>query len=63
MSCFSAWATWLIVRRLAQEANPFGALAYAWIAGTLLLATIYGMESALAVLLLALGIAAARAPC
>ena len=51
--------TWLIVRRLAQEANPFGALAYAWIAGTLLLATIYGMESALAVLLLALGIAAA----
>ena len=58
MSLFFSIGTWLIVRRLAREANPFGALAYAWVAGTLLLATIYGMESALAVLLLALGIAA-----
>ena len=53
---FFGVGTWLIVRRLAREANPFGALAYAWVAGTLLLATIYGMESPLAVLLLALGL-------
>jgi len=50
---FFGVGTWLIARRLGREANPFGALAYAWVAGTLLLATIYGMESPLAALLLA----------
>lgn len=49
--------TWLTVRRLTHEANPFASLAYAWVGGTLLLATIYGMESPLAALLLALAIA------
>ena len=56
---FFGVGTWLIARRLGREANPFGALAYAWVAGTLLLATIYGMESPLAALLLAVAIFAA----
>ena len=56
---FFGIGTWLVARRLARQSNPFGALAYAWVAGTLLLATIYGMESPLAALLLAIGIAVA----
>ena len=52
-------AAWMIVRRLAHEANPYRSLAYAWVAGALLFATIYGMESPLAALLLAAGISTA----
>src|SRR4051812_3833717 len=55
---FFGLATLIVVRRLGDEANSSGAIAYAWVAGTLLLATIYGMESALAVVLLAVGIGA-----
>jgi hypothetical protein len=54
---FFVAGTWLTVRRLTRDANPFAPFAYAWVGGTLLLATIYGMESPLAALLLALGIA------
>jgi len=55
---FFGLATWIVVKRLTREGNQSGALAYAWVAGTLLLATIYGMESPLAVMLLAVGISA-----
>jgi hypothetical protein len=56
---FLGLATWLVVRRLEHEADRYRPLAYAWVAGALLFATIYGMESPLAALLLAAGIAAA----
>jgi len=56
---FLGLAAWLIARRLAQEGNPYRSLAYAWVTGALLFATIYGMESPLAAALLAAGISAA----
>ncbi|HXD17262.1 MAG TPA: hypothetical protein VN654_09605 [Vicinamibacterales bacterium] len=52
-------AAWLIARRLAWEDNPHRSLAYAWVAGALLFATIYGMESPFAAALLAAAISAA----
>ena len=52
-------AAWLIARRLAEESNPYRSFAYAWVAGALLFATIYGMESPLAALLLAASVSAA----
>lgn len=51
-------ATVLVVRRLAREDNPARSLAYLWVAATLLLATIYGLEAPLAAFVLALAVLA-----
>jgi hypothetical protein len=51
-------ATLLVVRKLTREENAFAPLAYAWVGGALLLSTLYGLESPLAALLLAVCIVA-----
>ena len=51
-------ATMLVVRKLTREENTFAPFGYAWVGGALLLSTLYGLESPLATLLLAVCIVA-----